>query len=311
MKYLYTISLCLIFTFLGSFNITNAQTCGNTSCLSPKVCVSVDGATKCLDNQANSSGVCQGDSSIRCDSNQACVSNQAREIVCATKVTSNSLSPAPTTVGGSTPRCVPNGKIVSNGKCGNSTCNNTQVCINRVNNSSTCVANASSNGKCGNSTCNNTQVCAVASATADVYECRDGQACKVSSQPNPSTPAGNTPAGSTSGGSGDASSAGSTNNSGSLKDGLQEFGSAGSGLNTSGTLISYVANIIRWILGILGTVFFVIVVIQGYIYMTAGGDSGKTATAAGAIGNAVVGLLIIMGAFLITNFVTSGLLASG
>ena len=50
---------------------------------------------------------------------------------------------------------------------------------------------------------------------------------------------------------------------------------------------------------------------QGYLYMTAGGDSGKTASAVGAIGNAVVGLLIIMGAFLITNFVTSALLASG
>jgi hypothetical protein len=45
--------------------------------------------------------------------------------------------------------------------------------------------------------------------------------------------------------------------------------------------------------------------------MTAGGDSGKTAGAVGAIGNAVIGLLIIMGAFLITNFVTSGLIASG
>jgi hypothetical protein len=45
--------------------------------------------------------------------------------------------------------------------------------------------------------------------------------------------------------------------------------------------------------------------------MTAGGDSSKTASAVGAIGNAVVGLLIIMGAFLITNFVTSGLINSG
>lgn len=97
----------------------------------------------------------------------------------------------------------------------------------------------------------------------------------------------------------------------SLQEGLTDFKEEDSGLNTDGTLIGYIANIIRWILGILGTVFFVIVVLQGYIYMTAGGDSSKTASAAGAIGNAVVGLLIIMGAFLITNFVTSGLIASG
>ena len=220
MKYLYTISLCLIFTFLGRFNIISAQTCGNTSCPSPKVCVSVDGATKCLDNQANSSGICQGDSNIRCSSNQACVSNQAREIVCAAKVTTNSLNPA---------------------------------------------------------------------------------------QNKPNTPGGNTPAGNQNA----QVPTGGGNNPTGLQQGLQEFQRAGSGLNTGGTLIGYVANIIRWILGILGTVFFVIVVIQGYIYMTAGGDSSKTASAAGAIGNAVVGLLIIMGAFLITNFVTSGLIASG
>lgn len=109
----------------------------------------------------------------------------------------------------------------------------------------------------------------------------------------------------------DSSSVTSNNNSTALKDGLQDFGSAGSGLNTESTLIGYIANIIRWILGILGTVFFINIVIQGYIYMTAGGDSGKTATATGAIGNAVVGLLIIMGAFLITNFVTTGLIRSG
>jgi hypothetical protein len=103
---------------------------------------------------------------------------------------------------------------------------------------------------------------------------------------------------------------GSTNPTG-IKEGLEVFRGAGSGLNIQGTLIAYIANIIRWILGILGTVFFLIIVFQGYTYMTAGGDSGKTASAVGAIGNAVVGLLIIMGAFLITNFVTSALIFNG
>lgn len=204
MKYLYTISLCLIFIFLGNISITNAQTCGGTSCPSPKVCVNVDGATKCLDNKANSSGICRGDSSINCGTNQACVESEEDGIVCATKV-------------------------------------------------------------------------ALTSA--------DQQNAAVT------TGVGTNPTG--------------------LLQGLQQFQGANSGLNTGGTLIGYIANIIRWILGILGTVFFVIVVLQGYIYMTAGGDSSKTASAAGAIGNAVVGLLIIMGAFLITNFVTSGLINSG
>ena len=102
-----------------------------------------------------------------------------------------------------------------------------------------------------------------------------------------------------------------TSNPTGLAEGLTAFKSAPSGLNTGGTLIGYIANIIRWVLGLLGTVFFVIIVLQGYIYMTAGGDSSKTASAIGAIGNAVIGLLIIMGAFLITNYVTSALINSG
>jgi len=97
----------------------------------------------------------------------------------------------------------------------------------------------------------------------------------------------------------------------SLQEGLTDFKEEDSGLNTGGTLIGYIANIIRWILGLLGTVFFVIIVLQGYLYMTAGGDASKTSSAISAIGNAVIGLLIIMGAFLITNYVTSALINSG
>jgi len=97
----------------------------------------------------------------------------------------------------------------------------------------------------------------------------------------------------------------------SLQEGLTDFKEEDSGLNTGVTLIGYIANIIRWILGLLGTVFFVIIVLQGYLYMTAGGDASKTSSAISAIGNAVIGLLIIMGAFLITNYVTSALINSG
>jgi hypothetical protein len=43
------------------------------------------------------------------------------------------------------------------------------------------------------------------------------------------------------------------------------------------------------------------------LYMVASGDSSKTAAATGAITNAVIGLIIIMGAFLITNYVTGAL----
>ena len=233
MKYLYTISLCLIFVLFGNVSITNAQL-SKTQC--PKTCPDKQQCIK------------QADGFLAC-----------RETATNCKKT--------------------------NGSAG---CDATKVCIKATTNATTgtCVDDAPASAKTQTLT---------PSPTAG------------GNTPATPTPGNNTPAG-----DGDASSAGTaTNNPNSLKDGLQAFGSAGSGLNTGVTLIGYVANIIRWILGILGTVFFVIIVIQGYIYMTAGGDSGKTATAAGAIGNAVVGLLIIMGAFLITNFVTTGLIRSG
>ena len=214
MKCILSTSLAILFVigFMGNtYNVSAA--CGTgPSCTGDFVCVTVDGATKCLKNQAESNGDCRGDSTIKCSSVQACIQNQATEIVCAPKA--NTLQPATDTK-------------------------------------------------------------------------------QTPTKPNSPTET--------------STSGGSTG----LSQGLNQFKNAGSGLNTGGTLIGYVANIIRWILGILGTVFFIIIVLQGYLYMISSGNASQTAAATGAITNAVIGLLIIMGAFLITNFVTSGLLAAG
>ena len=104
---------------------------------------------------------------------------------------------------------------------------------------------------------------------------------------------------------------GDTQSEDPLRDGVSEFQGLNSGLRTDGNLISFIANIIRWTLGLVGTVFFLIVLFNGFKYMTAGGDGKSTQDAVGGLTNAVVGLIIIMGAFLITNFVTSALLSGG
>jgi hypothetical protein len=173
------------------------------------------------------------------------------------------------------------------------TCQTGEICVKSADGPLVCRLSATNCKKAdGSDGCDTSKVCIKTSATATTGICVDDAPASAKAQA-PTAESGNTPATST--------------NPTGLLDGLNLFRDAGSGLNTTGTLIGYIANIIRWILGLLGTVFFVIIVIQGYLYMTAGGDSSKTASAAGAIGNAVVGLLIIMGAFLITNFVTSGL----
>ena len=191
------------------------------------------------------------------------------------------------------------------------TCPDKQQCIKQADEFLSCRGTATN---CSPA-CTGGKVCVKATPTSTTGTCVDDAPASAKAQTlNPAPTGGvNTPGGNAPGGNApttETTTGGGTNPT-ALKDGLQAFGSAGSGLNTGGTLIGYVANIIRWILGLLGTVFFIIIVIQGYLYMTAGGDSSKTAAATGAITNAVVGLLIIMGAFLITNFVTSGLLASG
>ena len=222
MKCILSTSLAILFVigFMGNtYNVSAA--CGTgPSCTGDFVCVTVDGATKCLQNQVEDNGMCPGDNSFKCPTGQACVAID-NENVCAPAPKANTLKPA------------------------------------------------------------------------------------ADAKPNPTTP--NSPTGTATGGGDTTGGGGSTG----LSQGLNQFKNAGSGLNTGGTLIGYIANIIRWILGILGTVFFIIIVLQGYLYMTSSGDASKTAAATGAITNAVIGLLIIMGAFLITNFVTSGLLAAG
>lgn len=106
------------------------------------------------------------------------------------------------------------------------------------------------------------------------------------------------------------SGGGATNSDSPLTDGLNEFGGAGSGLRTDGSLIGFVSQIISWLLGLVGTVFFVIILLNGFKYMTSGGNASNSQESVKAITNAVIGLVIIMGAFLITNYVTSALLSA-
>ena len=110
---------------------------------------------------------------------------------------------------------------------------------------------------------------------------------------------------------GDASGSGTPQSSNPLGEGVSEFGGLNSGVRTDTELIPFIANIIRWTLGLVGTVFFVLVLFNGFKYMTAGGNGQATQQAVAGITNAVVGLVIIMGAFLITNFVTSALTSGG
>ncbi|MEK7625395.1 MAG: hypothetical protein AAB467_03525 [Patescibacteria group bacterium] len=68
-----------------------------------------------------------------------------------------------------------------------------------------------------------------------------------------------------------------------------------------------VAQIVRIALGLLGTIFLVIVLYGGYLWMTAGGNEDQIGQAKSWIYSGVVGLGIILSAFAITMFVLESL----
>jgi hypothetical protein len=76
---------------------------------------------------------------------------------------------------------------------------------------------------------------------------------------------------------------------------------------TATSIPELIATIIRGVLGLLGAVAVAIIVYAGFTYMTAGGNASKTAQATTAITNAVIGLVVIMGAFLIVDYVISAI----
>lgn len=72
-------------------------------------------------------------------------------------------------------------------------------------------------------------------------------------------------------------------------------------------LTEIIGSIINVVLGFLGIVFLVLLLYAGFLWMTAGGDEGKVKQARGMISQAVIGLVIIVAAFAISNFVLGSL----
>ncbi|HQB50940.1 MAG TPA: pilin [bacterium] len=71
-----------------------------------------------------------------------------------------------------------------------------------------------------------------------------------------------------------------------------------------------VANIIKVALGFLGSIAVVLVVIAGFKWMTAGGNEDKIAESKKLMTAAAVGLVIILLAFAITNFVINSVIGA-
>jgi hypothetical protein len=64
-----------------------------------------------------------------------------------------------------------------------------------------------------------------------------------------------------------------------------------------------VVNIIQWILGLLGLIAVIMILYGGFVWMTAGGNEEKVASAKKVISAAVIGLIIVLLAWAIVIFV--------
>jgi amino acid transporter len=87
-------------------------------------------------------------------------------------------------------------------------------------------------------------------------------------------------------------------------------GTGGAGFDNYRDPRETAALIIRSALGLVGMIFMVLSLYAGFLWMTAGGEEEKVTKATGIIKMAVIGLIIILAAYSLTNFVVYRLLRS-
>ncbi len=81
------------------------------------------------------------------------------------------------------------------------------------------------------------------------------------------------------------------------------------GLGTTATpLTQIIGSIINVLLGFLGIIFLILLIYAGFLWMTAGGEKDKVEKAQTMIKQAVIGLIVIVAAFSISNFVLNSLI---
>lgn len=80
------------------------------------------------------------------------------------------------------------------------------------------------------------------------------------------------------------------------------------GIAGGGGLTEMIGKLINVGLGFLGIVFLVLMLYAGFLWMTAQGDDKKVGKAKDMIFQAIIGLIIIVAAYAISNFVLGSLL---
>jgi len=84
----------------------------------------------------------------------------------------------------------------------------------------------------------------------------------------------------------------------------------GLGDDATMSLPELIGNIIRVALGVIGIFLVIQVIYSGYLYMTDKGDAKNVDTAKKRLGTAVIGIIIIVAAYAISEFVLAQIIAA-
>ena len=79
----------------------------------------------------------------------------------------------------------------------------------------------------------------------------------------------------------------------------------GSGATAESTLGRVVGNVVTWVLAIVALIAFFYMISNGIKYITAGGDAAKATEARQGIVNGVIGIIVVVAAYLIVQFAFS------
>lgn len=95
-----------------------------------------------------------------------------------------------------------------------------------------------------------------------------------------------------------------------IGEGLDDVG-LGAGFSPDQDLPDIIGSFISVFLGLLGIIFLVLVLYAGFLWMTAQGETEKTEKAKKLLTQAVIGLVIILGAYAISGFVVDAIATAG
>lgn len=80
--------------------------------------------------------------------------------------------------------------------------------------------------------------------------------------------------------------------------------------NTTNDIGVVIGNIIKVVLGLLGIIFLVLTIYAGFLWMTAAGNEKSVAKAKGILVSAIIGLVIVLTAYTVTEFIVGNLVVA-